>query len=45
VADYRAATSDLISWDFLFDASGPVVVFTLVALAIGGRNLPLSVTR
>jgi len=42
---FRRKTPGLVSWDFLTDASGLVVVTVLIALALGGRDLPLSVAR
>jgi hypothetical protein len=43
ILNFHLATGGLIAWDFLSDASGLVVVVALIALAIGGRKLPLSV--
>lgn len=45
ILNFHLATGGLVSWDFLFDPSGLVVVSALVSLALGARDLPLSVTR
>ena len=45
ILNYHLATGGLFAYDFLYDPSGLVVVSALVTLAIGGRGLPLSVTR
>ncbi len=44
VLNFQLASGGLISVDFLADSSGLVVVAGLIALGLGGRNLPLSVT-
>ena len=45
VLNFHLATGSLFALDFLTDASGLVVVAALITLAVGGRNLPLSVSR
>ena len=43
ILNYHLASGGLVAMDFLSDASGLVVVAALLALALDGRNLPLSV--
>lgn len=45
ILNFHLATGGLVSWDFLFDPSGFVVVSALAAVALGAQHLPLSVTR
>lgn len=43
ILNYHLASGGLVAMDFLSEASGLVVVASLLALAFGGRNLPLSI--
>ena len=45
ILNYHLATGGLVDFEFLSDASGLIVVAALVTLALGGRALPLSVSR
>jgi uncharacterized membrane protein YphA (DoxX/SURF4 family) len=45
VLNFHLATGEIFTRGFLLDGAGPPVVGALLALAIGGRNLPLSVSR
>lgn len=43
ILNFHMASGGLVSWDFVFDPSGLVVVSALATLALGARDLPLSV--
>jgi uncharacterized membrane protein YphA (DoxX/SURF4 family) len=45
VLNYHLATGGLVNFEFLSEANGLVTVAALLTLAIGGGNLPWSVTR
>jgi hypothetical protein len=43
ILNFHLASGGLVSWDFVSDPSGLVVVSALASLAIGARHLPMSV--
>ena len=45
VLNFHFGTAAFYAWDFLRDGTGPPVIGGLIALAIGGRNLPFTVQR
>jgi uncharacterized membrane protein YphA (DoxX/SURF4 family) len=42
VLNFHFGTSALSAWEFLRDGTGPPVLAALVALVIGGGNLPFT---
>ena len=45
VLNFHFGTAAFYAWDFLRDGTGPPVIGGLIALAIGGWNLPLTIQR
>jgi uncharacterized membrane protein YphA (DoxX/SURF4 family) len=43
VLNFHFGTGALYAWEFLRDGTGPPVLAALVALVIGGRDLPLTI--